>query len=120
MRLCILPTIAAVRDFGVTAVLSLILALLVFCSLVLSSNREFNSDSENTVVDFLFLSVDFLGGSFSSVLSLGLTCSVFSVTLCIGVEALTFCTGIIFGACYTLFFWTYSFGFALIIGVLVI
>ena len=95
------PTIVVFRYLGVNAVLSLMLALLVFCSLVLSSNFEFSSDSESTVVDCRFLSVDFLGGSFSSVLSFGLIYSAFTVTLWIGVEALTFCCGVISGTYLT-------------------
>ena len=80
---------AAFFYVGVSAALSLMLALLVLYSLVLSSNRELSSETESTDVDFLFLSVDFLGGSFSSVLSFYLIYSFLSATLWIGVDALS-------------------------------
>ena len=79
--------------------LSLMLALLVLYSLVLNSNLELSSETESTDVDFLFLSVDFLGGSFSSVRSFAFTCSFFSVILWMGVDALSLCYGMIFGTC---------------------
>ena len=80
---------AAFFYLGVSAALSLMLALLVLYSLVLSSNRELSSETESTDVDFLFLSVDFLGGSFSSVLSFCLIYSFLSATLWMGVDALS-------------------------------